>query len=109
MAGTSAGIAATPSIPVFQEEPIAAFSAALQHSRQRAVDSAHQSRTSYRAFRFVDPEMIIVGVASAITVDQNGRVHIVQAPGQPMGGRPNTTHQEYSHILLPITVEPPGH
>lgn len=106
---SAAFVAASPSVPVFQQEAISSFTAALQHTRQRTIDSVHQTRGNYHAFKFLDPEMVIVGVADAVAVDSNGRVHIVQAHGQPMGGHPNTTHQEYSHILLPVGVEPPRH
>lgn len=100
---------ATPSVPVFQPEPISAFTAALQRAHQRTVDSVHQNEAAYHAFKFLDPQMVIVGVARAVRVDSNGRLHLVQAHGEPMGGHPNLTHQEYSHVLLPIGVQPPGH
>jgi hypothetical protein len=61
----------------------------------------------YHAYRFLDPNMVLIGVARAIFIDANGRVNIAQAHGQPMGGHLNPTHQEYSHVLLPIGVNPP--
>lgn len=101
---------AAPAVPAFQPESITDFQAALHqgHQRARPLDAVHRDETHFHAYRFVDPEMVLIGVASAVTVDANGRLHILQAHGQPMAGHPNRTHSEFSHILLPAGVKPPG-
>lgn len=108
--------AATPvpghvSIPAFEQEPITQFQSALQSlarkGERKTLDARHQDQATYRAYRFLDPELVLIGVASSITVDEQGRVVVQQAPGQPMGGRPNWHHDEYSHVLVPANVIPP--
>ena len=103
---------ATPLHPVFMPEPISAFSAALntlEHikSNMRALDAKHLDSTRYRAYRFLQPNNVMIGVARNISVDSSGHVVVEQEPGQPLGGRPNHTHLEYSHILVPVGVMPP--
>jgi hypothetical protein len=100
--------------PTFTAEPISNFSAALAalrtdpfYHRVGTLDARHSDATQYRAYRFIEPDTVMVGVAKAVTLDSNGHVHFVQEPGAPMIGRPNPTHAEYSHILVPIRVTPP--
>ena len=88
-------------IPVFQSESVQNFNSALQRNPHRRVSSARHDYTGYHAFRFLNPDMVLVGVARAVYVDSAGRVHVVQAHGEPMGGHVNKTHTEYSHILVP--------
>jgi hypothetical protein len=71
------------------------------------LDARHADSTRYRAYRFIVPDTVMIGVAKSVTVDANGHVHVEPEPGAPFGGRPNTTHQEYSHILVPVGVTPP--
>ncbi|MEA2719823.1 MAG: hypothetical protein QOJ39_1687 [Candidatus Eremiobacteraeota bacterium] len=92
---------ATPRIPAFQQEPVQVFDSALLQNPHRRVESQHHVRAGYRAYRFLDPNMVIVGVASSVYVDAAGRLHVVQAHGEPMSGHPNRTGEEYSHILIP--------
>lgn len=92
---------AASSIPVFQAEPVQSFNNALQRNPHRVVSSVRHDHAGYRAFRFLNPDMVLVGVARAVFVDSAGRVHVVQAHGEPMGGHVNKTHTEYSHILVP--------
>jgi hypothetical protein len=93
--------------PVFQPESVQEFEGALQRNPHRTVQSRRGDYAGYRAFRFLDRDMVLVGVASAVFVDERGRLHIVQAHGEPMGGHPNATHEEYSHILIPANVALP--
>jgi hypothetical protein len=95
------------SVPKFQPESLSEFRAALQYHVRHSRQSLRVNTGAYRAYRFVDPDMVIVGVARAVTVDARGRLHIDQAKGQPMGGHLNPTHAEYSHVLLPVNVSPP--
>jgi len=92
---------------VFTPESLQEFSRALQVGRRAVLDRQHTDGTRYHAYRFLDRDMVLIGVAKAITIDAAGRVNIVQAHGQPMGGHLNTTHREYSHVLVPIDVTPP--
>lgn len=92
---------------VFTPESVGEFTAALRAGRRATLDREHADGARYHAYRFLDPEMVLIGVAERITVDSAGRVHVVQAPGQPMGGHLNPTHREYSHVLLPVEVSPP--
>jgi hypothetical protein len=94
-------------IPTFEPESISDFRAALKQHARRSRQALRVDVTTYRAYRFLDPQMVIVGVATAITVDAQGRVHVVQAHGEPMSGHLNATHTEYSHVLLPANVSPP--
>lgn len=95
---------AAPRIPVFQAEPVQDFERALQRVPHRTLRTVHRDHAGYRAFRFLDRDMVLVGVASSVFVDSTGKLHVVQAPGESMGGHLNTTHQEYSHILIPPNV-----
>lgn len=92
--------AASPT-PVLQSESVQNFSSALQRNPHRRVISGRHDYTGYHAYRFLDPEMVLVGVARSVYVDSAGRLHVIQAPGEPMGGHVNKTHMEYSHILIP--------
>ena len=108
----TATVCAAPLHPVFTQEPISLFSAALStltldKSRIRALDARHSDTARYRAYRFLQPNNVMIGVARNISVDSSGHVVIEQEPGQPLGGRPNKTHLEYSHILVPTGVTPP--
>jgi|GEM_PF-4371685 len=94
-------------IPIFQAESVQDFETALQRVPHRALETAHHDHTGYRAFRFLDRDMVLIGVASSVFVDPTGKLHVVQAHGESMGGHPNKTHQEYSHILLPPNVALP--
>jgi hypothetical protein len=109
--GTAAANAA-PLHPVFTQEPISAFSAALSTlvrntSKVRVLDAKHSDAAQYRAYRFLQPNNVMIGFARNVSVDSSGHVVIEQEPGQPLGGRPNKTHLEYSHILVPASVTPP--
>ncbi|HEY6236426.1 MAG TPA: hypothetical protein VIW69_15105 [Candidatus Elarobacter sp.] len=90
--------------PVFQQESVQEFETVLQRNPHRTLESVRNDHAGYRAFKFLDREMVLIGVASAVFVDDRGRLHIVQAHGEPMGGHPNVTHEEYSHILIPPGV-----
>ncbi|MDB5072810.1 MAG: hypothetical protein JWM87_3921 [Candidatus Eremiobacteraeota bacterium] len=92
---------AAPRIPAFQQEPVQAFDSAVLQNPHRRVESQHHDHTGYRAYRFLDPNIVMIGVASSVYVDASGRLHVVQAHGEPMSGHQNRTHQEYSHILIP--------
>ena len=103
---------AAPLHPLFTPEPISAFASALNtltlnKSHVRALDGRHSDSKQYRAYRFLQPNNVMIGVARNISVDSSGHVVIQQEPGQPLGGRPNKTHLEYSHILVPVAVTPP--
>ncbi|MEA2690025.1 MAG: hypothetical protein QOJ39_1253 [Candidatus Eremiobacteraeota bacterium] len=103
---------AAPLHPVFTEESISDFSVALstlprQKSDVRVLDSKHLDRTQYRAYRFLQPNNVMIGVARNVLVDSSGHIVIQQEPGEPLGGRPNKTHLEYSHILVPVSVTLP--
>jgi hypothetical protein len=111
LVGTATANAA-PLHPVFIQESISAFSAALKtltlnRSNVRALDSKHADTTQYRAYRFLQPNNVMIGIARNISVDSSGHIVVEQEPGQPLGGRPNKTHLEFSHILVPLTVTPP--
>ena len=94
-------------LPMFQAESVQEFENALQREPHRTLAAVHRDHAGYRAFRFLDPEMVLVGVARSVFVDSGGKLHIVQAHGEPMGGHLNKTHQEYSHILIPPDVTLP--
>lgn len=100
--------------PAFTPEPISTFSTAYSAARAVSVgrqpaslSARHADPTKYHAYRFIIPETVMVGVAKAIVLDDKGRVQFVQEAGAPVIGRPNPTHREYSHILVPISVTPP--
>ncbi|HEX3466373.1 MAG TPA: hypothetical protein VHS78_20165 [Candidatus Elarobacter sp.] len=98
---------AAPPVPTFQPESISEFKAALQYHVRHSRQALNVNPSEYHAYRFLNPDMVIVGVASAVTVDAQGRLHVIQAHGEPMGGHLNPTHTEYSHVLLPLNVSPP--
>ncbi len=92
---------------VFTPESVGEFTVALRAGRRVTLDREHADTSRYHAYRFLNPDMVLIGVAEAVTVDSAGRVHVVQAHGQPMGGHLNPTRREFSHILLPVEVTPP--
>lgn len=104
---TASFASARTALPKFQAESLSDFRAALQHDVRHSRQSLSVNTNAYHAYRFLDPDMVIVGVARAVTVDAQGRLHIDQAKGQPMGGHLNRTRTEYSHIVLPVNVTPP--
>jgi hypothetical protein len=101
--------------PVFVQEPISSFASAfataknapLNMARGWVFDSKHADPARYRAYRFVLPDTVMVGVARSVTLDANGHVHIDSEPQAPMVGHANPSHKEYSHILVPVSVTPP--
>jgi hypothetical protein len=93
--------------PVFVPEAVSDFTAALRKEHGRTLDSRHSDARQYHAYRFFDPQNIVIGVARNVSLDREGHLVIEQEPGAPLGGRPNRTHQEYSHLLLPAAVRPP--
>lgn len=101
------------SVPLFEQESLSQFQTALQtlarKGERKTLDARHRDQTSFRAYRFLDPDLVLIGVASDVTVDQYGRLVVQQAHGQPMGGHPNWNHDEYSHVLVPANVIPPRH
>jgi hypothetical protein len=102
--------------PTFEPESIGDFSTALatlrtahlNMSRSSALDARHADPTRYRAYRFIIPDTVLIGIAKSVTLDRAGNVHIEQEPGAPLSGRANPTHHEFSHILVPISVRPPA-
>lgn len=103
-----AAVCAQPLHPKFEPESLSAFAGATHgDSRLRVADGKHFDPKRYHAYRFLDPDNVIVGVAQDITVDPTGHIVVHQEPGSPLGGRPNKTHHEFSHLLLPIGVTPP--
>ncbi|HEX3549656.1 MAG TPA: hypothetical protein VHT53_04740 [Candidatus Elarobacter sp.] len=102
--------------PGFSPESIGDFSAALATLKSAhlnmahtwTLDARHSDPTRYRAYKFVIPDTVMIGIARSVTLDADGHVHIDPEPGAPMHGRANPTHREYSHILVPISVTPPA-
>lgn len=101
--------------PTFEPESIQDFSTALGTLRTAhlnmggtsTLDARHADPTRYRAYRFIVPDTVMIGIAKSVTLDAAGHVHIEQEPGAPLSGRANPTHREFSHILVPISVHPP--
>src|ERR1700682_1634351 len=99
----AAAAIAHPLHPVFEPEAIGDFAAALQKQHGRSLDSRHSGSGRYHAYRFLDPDNVVIGVARDVIVDGNGQIVIEQEPGAPLGGQPNRTHREFSHILGPVS------
>ena len=90
----------------FIPESLSQYTAAsLAHHRH--VDARHNDATRYHAYRYLNHDWVIIGEASEIAIDAKGRPYPVVAPGTMMSGRPNHSHQEYSHVLLPMSKLPP--
>jgi hypothetical protein len=108
--------AAASAHPKFEPESIGDFSAALatlrtahlNMGRASTLDARHADPARYRAYRFIIPDTVMIGIAKSVTLDAAGNVHIEQEPGAPLSGRANPTHREFSHILVPISVQPPS-
>jgi hypothetical protein len=81
--------------------------AQLNMAKNWVFDARHADEARYHAFRFIIPDTVMIGVAKSITLDDAGHIRIVQEPGAPLVGRPNKTHHEYSHVLVPASVSPP--
>jgi len=113
--GAVASASAVHAHPAFSPESISDFAAAfatvkpvrLSMGRTWALDARHTDRTRYHAYRFVIPDTVLIGVAESVDVDPFGHLRITPEAGGTLRGRPNKTHQEYSHILVPISVRPP--
>lgn len=95
--------------PKFEPESLNAFAEATHGDvRFHGADDKHFDPKRYHAYRFLDPDNVMFGVARDVTVDATGHIVVHQEPGSPLGGRPNKTHKEYSHLLLPVDVRPPS-
>src|ERR1700675_2826814 len=81
--GAGAAIA-HPLHPVFEPEAIGDFAAALQKQHGRSLDSRHSESGRYHAYRFLDPDNVIIGVARDVIVDSNGQIVIEQERAAPL-------------------------
>ena len=54
----------------------------------------------FTAYRYVDRDYVVVGVAKTISLDKDGHVVVTPEKGSVMHGRPNRSHDEPSHILV---------
>jgi hypothetical protein len=101
--------------PTFSPESISDFSAALatlktaqlNMAKVWTLDGRHADSSRFHAYRFLDPDVVFIGIAKSISLNAAGHLEIVPESHAPLSGRPNKTHQEYSHILVPVSVTPP--
>lgn len=92
-------LSAPPAPPTFIEESITEFTAAAR-TEPHTESVLHLDPTKYRAFRFLNPQRIMVGAASEISLTPDGKANIVQAPGTVLTVRANATHRVMSHLAL---------
>jgi hypothetical protein len=87
-------------------EPIADFATAYRDALHQDPDAAHLDPTKYHAYRYFTKGHVIIGMARWVLVDSAGHINLFSEPHTTAHGGIDKTFQRYSHIMLPIDVNP---